>query len=105
MQIGKSDIVKDLSDLGSASNLFPFICLASWFGKARPSFVVLQIEDKTRVLPKIIIEDVLINFGKFIIPANIIVLNYDADKKLPIILGHPFLSTDGALLDVWEGTF
>ena len=51
-----------------------------------------------------IIEDVLINFGKFVIPTDFIILDFKADKQVPIILGRRFLETARALIDVWEGT-
>ena len=73
-------------------------------GKLRPSLVMLQMTNRTRVIPEGIIEDVLIKVGKFIVPSNFIVLDYDADDRVPIILGHPLLATGGALINVREGT-
>lgn len=40
--------------------------------------------------------------GKFIIPANFIILYFDADEQVQIILGCPFFATGGALIDVIE---
>lgn len=47
-----------------------------------------------------VIKDVFIKIGKFVIPANFIILNFEADELLPVILGWLFLATDGALIDV-----
>ena len=44
----------------------------------------------------------LIRVGKFIIPTDFIILDYDTDDRVPIILGHPFLATGGALIYVRE---
>ena len=40
---------------------------------------------------------------KFIFPADFIILDMGEDKKVPIILGRPFLATRRALIDVQEG--
>ncbi|XP_062080324.1 uncharacterized protein LOC133785081 [Humulus lupulus] len=49
------------------------------------------------------IEDVLVKVDKFIFPADFIVLDYEADRKIPIILGRPFLATGRTLIDVQKG--
>ena len=49
------------------------------------------------------IEDVLVKVHKFIFPADFIVLDMEADKEIPIILGRPFLATSRALIDVQMG--
>ncbi|XP_070045011.1 uncharacterized protein [Nicotiana tomentosiformis] len=38
-------------------------------------------------------EDVLLQIGQFILPADFIILDYEADEHVPIILGIPFLAT------------
>ncbi|XP_009777215.1 uncharacterized protein [Nicotiana sylvestris] len=50
-----------------------------------------------------IIEDLLVRVGKFILPADFIVLDYEADEEVPIILERSFLATGGAIIDVKEG--
>ncbi|MCQ7416356.1 RNA-directed DNA polymerase, partial [Salmonella enterica] len=40
---------------------------------------------------------------KFIFPVDFIILDYEADKDVPIILGRPFLATGRALIDVQKG--
>ncbi|XP_019224864.1 PREDICTED: uncharacterized protein LOC109206498 [Nicotiana attenuata] len=45
------------------------------------------LADKSLVMPEGIIEDVLVRVGKFILPADYIVLDYEADEEEPIILG------------------
>ncbi|XP_062118572.1 uncharacterized protein LOC133832214 [Humulus lupulus] len=49
------------------------------------------------------IEDVLVKVDKFIFPADFIVLDYEADREIPIILGRPFLTTGRTLIDVQKG--
>ncbi|XP_070032057.1 uncharacterized protein [Nicotiana tomentosiformis] len=49
------------------------------------------------------IEDVLLQIGKFILPADFIILDYEADEHVPIILGRPLLVTVDAVINVREG--
>ena len=37
---------------------------------------------------------------KFIFPVDFIVLDFEVDKEVPIILGRPFLATGKILIDV-----
>ncbi|GJZ26085.1 reverse transcriptase domain-containing protein [Tanacetum coccineum] len=47
-------------------------------------------------------EDVFVQVGKFTFPADFVVVNYDVDPRVPLILGRPFLRTAHALVDVHE---
>lgn len=49
------------------------------------------------------IEDVLVKVDKFVFLANSIILDYEADKEVPIILERPFLATGRTLIDVQKG--
>ncbi|GKE17825.1 hypothetical protein Tco_1425402, partial [Tanacetum coccineum] len=44
----------------------------------------------------------LANLGKFTFPADFVVVYYDVDPHVPLILGRPFLWTAHALVDVYE---
>ncbi|GJS19224.1 reverse transcriptase domain-containing protein [Tanacetum coccineum] len=41
--------------------------------------------------------------GKFKFPADFVVVDFDADPRVPLILGRSFLKTGRALIDVYEG--
>ncbi|GKF18770.1 hypothetical protein Tco_0063688 [Tanacetum coccineum] len=41
-------------------------------------------------------EDVFVKVGKFYYPADFVVIDYDADPRVPLILRRPFLRTDRA---------
>ncbi|XP_024969765.1 uncharacterized protein LOC112509136 [Cynara cardunculus var. scolymus] len=69
-------------------------------GEARPTTVTLQLANKSIAYPKGKIEDVLVQVDKFIFPADFIILDFEADKDIPIILGRPFLATGRTLIDV-----
>nr|XP_016480587.1 PREDICTED: uncharacterized protein LOC107801725 [Nicotiana tabacum] len=93
-----------LCDLGASINLMPSSLFKQLgFGVLRPTTITLQLADRSLVMPEGIIEDVLVRVGKFILPADFIILDYEADEEVPIILGRPFLATGGALIDVREG--
>ena len=41
--------------------------------------------------------------GKFILPADFVILDIEKDDTVPIILGRPFLATGKAQINVQEG--
>ncbi|KAJ9180740.1 hypothetical protein P3X46_008952 [Hevea brasiliensis] len=65
--------------------------------------VSLQLADRSVTYPKGIIEDVLVKVDKFIFPMDFVVLDMEEDRKVPLILGHPFLAIGKALMDVHKG--
>nr|GEU73234.1 hypothetical protein [Tanacetum cinerariifolium] len=48
-------------------------------------------------------EDVYVKVGKFHFLADFVVVDFDADPRVPLILGRSFLKTGRALIDVFEG--
>ncbi|KAL5578344.1 hypothetical protein UlMin_020043 [Ulmus minor] len=63
----------------------------------------LQLADRSIAHPEGKIEDVLVKVDKFIFPVDFIILDYEADLEVPIILGRPFLATGRTLIDVQKG--
>lgn len=45
----------------------------------------------------------MVKVEKFVFLANFTILDYEADWKVPIILGQPFLSTSCTLIDIHQG--
>ena len=72
-------------------------------GEARPITVTLLLADRSLKHPRGVIEDVLVKVDKFIFPTIFIVLDMEEDRKIPIILGRPFLATSRAIIDVQRG--
>ncbi|XP_062113329.1 uncharacterized protein LOC133824457 [Humulus lupulus] len=72
-------------------------------GEARPTTLTLQLADRSIVHPEGKIEDVLVQVYKFIFLADFIILDYEEDRDVPIILGRPFLATGRTLIDVEKG--
>ncbi|XP_060974168.1 uncharacterized protein LOC133039319 [Cannabis sativa] len=102
--IGGSVETKALCDLGASINLMPLsVFKRLGLGKAKPTTVTLQLADRSLTHPRGIIEDVLVKVGKFIFPADFLILDMEEDSTIPIILGRPFLATGRALIDVQKG--
>nr|GEW82123.1 hypothetical protein [Tanacetum cinerariifolium] len=47
-------------------------------------------------------EDVFVKVGTFHFPADFVVVDFDADPRVPLILGRSFLKTERALIDVYK---
>nr|GEX39508.1 reverse transcriptase domain-containing protein [Tanacetum cinerariifolium] len=47
-----------------------------------------------------IARDVFVSIGKFTFPADFVIVDYESDPRVPLILGRPFLRTARALIDV-----
>nr|GEY23132.1 reverse transcriptase domain-containing protein [Tanacetum cinerariifolium] len=68
-----------LADLGASINLMPLS------------------------VPVGVAKDVFVEVGTFHFPADFVVVDFDADPRVPLILGRSFLKTGRALIDVFEG--
>ncbi|XP_052485154.1 uncharacterized protein LOC128040444 [Gossypium raimondii] len=91
--IGNKFFVKALCDLVASINLLPMSVFKNLgIGEVRRTTMTLQLVDQTYVHPEGKIEDVLERVDKFIFLANFIVLDCEADKDVPIILGRLFLT-------------
>ncbi|XP_070030034.1 uncharacterized protein [Nicotiana sylvestris] len=102
--IGNFAFEKALYDLGASINLMPMVIYKRLgIGRARPTSMLLQLADRTVERPFGIFDDVLIQVGKFVFPADFVILDYKVDEEIPIILGRPFLSTGRALIDCETG--
>ena len=49
------------------------------------------------------IEDVLVQVKHLIFPADFVVMDIEEDPEIPIILGHPFISTARCIVDMGKG--
>ena len=92
--IGKLEEMQALCDLGASINLMPLsIYNRLKLGEAKHTTVTLQLADRSLVHSLGIVEDVLVKVGKFILPADFIILDMEEDERIPIILERPFLAT------------
>ena len=65
--------------------------------------ISLQMAESSYQNPRGIIENVLVKVGKFVLPADFVILDMEEDDLVPIILGRPFLATGKAQINVQEG--
>ncbi|XP_070005801.1 uncharacterized protein [Nicotiana sylvestris] len=91
---------KALCDLVASINLMPLdVYTKLGIGRARPTSMLLQLADRTVKRPTRILDDVLVQVGKFVFPADFVIMDCQVDEEILIILGRPFLATGRALID------
>nr|GEW98465.1 reverse transcriptase domain-containing protein [Tanacetum cinerariifolium] len=67
-----------------------------------PSFAPVQNNPNRSIThPKGVAEDVFVKVGKFHFPTEFVVVDFEADPRVPLILGRYFLRTGRALIDVY----
>ena len=99
--IGNADIGKALCDSRASINLMLLsIAKRLSLGELTPTAMTLQMVDRTLAHHEGILEDVLIKVGKFFFPVDFVVINIEEDKKVPLLLGKPFLATGATLIDL-----
>uniref|UniRef100_A0A1S4BJY9 Uncharacterized protein n=1 Tax=Nicotiana tabacum TaxID=4097 RepID=A0A1S4BJY9_TOBAC len=102
--IGNFAFAKALCDLGASINIMPLVIYKRLgIGRARPTSMLLQLADRTMKRPFGILDDVLIQVGKFVFPTDFVILDCKVDEEIPTILGRPFLATGRALIDSETG--
>nr|GEW55543.1 reverse transcriptase domain-containing protein [Tanacetum cinerariifolium] len=93
-----------LADLGASINLMP---LSVWNKLSLPDLsskcMTLELADGLISRPVGVAKDVFVKVGTFHFPADLVVEDFDADPRVPLILGRSFLMTERALIDVFEG--
>ncbi|GJQ92601.1 putative nucleotidyltransferase, ribonuclease H [Tanacetum coccineum] len=65
---------------------------------------IWPLANRSVAYPVGVAEDVFVKVGKFHFPADFVVVDYDVDPRVPLILGRPFLRTARALIDVHDVT-
>ncbi|XP_076906108.1 uncharacterized protein LOC143562078 [Bidens hawaiensis] len=101
---GSDMMSQALADLGVSINLMPYSLFEKLeLGELKPTRMSLSLADRSVKYPRGIIENLLVKVDKFVFPVDFVVLDMEADEKVPIILGRPFLRTAKALIDVVEG--
>ncbi|GKD31677.1 reverse transcriptase domain-containing protein [Tanacetum coccineum] len=98
----KLDECLALADLGASINLMP---LSVWkqllLPKLTSTRMTLELADRSVAYPKGVAKDVFVKVGKFYFPADFVVVDYDVDPRVTLIIKRPFLRTTRALIDVY----
>nr|GEU35834.1 reverse transcriptase domain-containing protein [Tanacetum cinerariifolium] len=93
-----------LADLGARINLMP---LSVWnklsLPELSPTCMNLELADRSISHPVGVAKDVSIKVGKFHFPTDFVVVYFDVDPRVPLILRRYFLKTRRALIDVYKG--
>nr|GEU80895.1 hypothetical protein [Tanacetum cinerariifolium] len=97
------DVCHALADLGASINLMP---LSIWkkllLPELTPTRMTLKLADRSITCPKGVAEDVFVKVGKLHFLTDFMVVDFEANLRVPLILGRFFLRTGRALIDVYE---
>ncbi|GJT86105.1 reverse transcriptase domain-containing protein [Tanacetum coccineum] len=99
------DRTNALADSGASINLLPHsIYKQLGLGALTPTRMTLELANRSITHPMGIAEDVVVRVDGFTFLADFVVVNFEPDPRVPIILGRPFLRTAKALIDLYEET-
>nr|GEZ27935.1 reverse transcriptase domain-containing protein [Tanacetum cinerariifolium] len=92
-----------LADLGTSINLMPFFMWKRLsLPDLTPTCMALELADRSISHPVGVAEDVYVKVGSFHFLSDFVVVDFDANPRVPLILGRSFLKTGRALIDVFE---
>nr|GEV99161.1 reverse transcriptase domain-containing protein [Tanacetum cinerariifolium] len=98
----RMDVCHALADLGASINLMPlFIWKKLSLPELTPTRMTLELADQSITRPKGVTEDVFVKVGKFYFLSDFVVVDFEADPRVPLSLGRSFLRTGRALIDVY----
>nr|GEY46256.1 reverse transcriptase domain-containing protein [Tanacetum cinerariifolium] len=85
-------------------NLMPlFVWNKLSLPKLSPTCMTLELTDRLISRSVGVTKYVFVKVGTFHFPADFVVVDFDTDPRVPLILGRSFLKTGRALIDVYEG--
>nr|GEZ65185.1 reverse transcriptase domain-containing protein [Tanacetum cinerariifolium] len=97
----RMDVCHALADLDASINIMP---LSIWknlsLPKLTPTRMTLELADRSITHLKGVTEDVFVKVRKFHFLTDFVVVDFEADPRVPLILGRSFLRTGSALIDV-----
>ncbi|GJR71673.1 reverse transcriptase domain-containing protein [Tanacetum coccineum] len=97
------DRTNALADSGASINLLPHSIYKKLGLEAlTPTRMTLELANRSISHPMGIAEDVVVRVDGFTFLADFVVVNFEPDPRVPIILGRPFLRTAKALIDLYE---
>ncbi|GJR05777.1 reverse transcriptase domain-containing protein [Tanacetum coccineum] len=97
------DRTNALADSGASINRVPHsIYKQLGLGALKPTRMTLELANRSVTHPMGIAEDVVVKVDGFTFLADFVVVNFEPDPRVPIILGRPFFRTAKALIDLYE---
>nr|GEV66170.1 reverse transcriptase domain-containing protein [Tanacetum cinerariifolium] len=98
----RMDVCHALADLDASINLMQ---LSIWkklsLSELTPTRMNLELADRSITRPNGVAEDIFVKVGKFHFLTDFVVVDFEVDPRVPLILGRSFLRTDRALIDVY----
>nr|GEV42195.1 reverse transcriptase domain-containing protein [Tanacetum cinerariifolium] len=98
----RMDVCHALADLGASINLMP---LSVWkklsLPELTPTRMTLELADRSITRLKGVAKDVFVKVGKFHFPTDFVVVDFETDPRIPLILERYFLRIGRALIDVY----
>jgi hypothetical protein len=102
--IGTQMFDQALCDLRASMSLMPKVIYDQLnHDSLVPTSMHLQLADQSIWCPVVIVEDIPVRMRNSFVPVDFVVLEMDVCHQTPLILGRPFLSTVGAMIDVAAG--
>nr|GEW30605.1 hypothetical protein [Tanacetum cinerariifolium] len=93
-----------LADLGASINLMPLLVWNKLsLPDMYPTCMTFKLADRSISRPIGVAEDVFVKVGTLHFPADFVIIDFDADPRVPLILGRSSIKTERALIDVFEG--
>lgn len=90
-----------LCHLRSSINLTPLsIFEKHWLGNLKTTQITLQLATRSLVHPKRVLEDMLAKVRSFFILTDFVILDFEQDHEILILLGRPFLTTSRYTIDL-----
>ncbi|GKF60744.1 reverse transcriptase domain-containing protein, partial [Tanacetum coccineum] len=97
------DRTSALADSRASINLLPrSIYKQLGLEALTPTRMTLELANHSITHPMGIAEDVVVRVDGFTFLADFVVVKFEPDPRVPIILGRPFLRTTKALIDLYE---
>ncbi|GJW86959.1 reverse transcriptase domain-containing protein [Tanacetum coccineum] len=97
------EVYNSLADSRASINLMPLsIYEKLGVGPLKPTRMTLELANRSVTFPIGIAEDVIIKVEKINFLADFIIVDFEANPRVPIILRRPFLRTTKALVDLYE---
>ncbi|GKD15313.1 reverse transcriptase domain-containing protein, partial [Tanacetum coccineum] len=97
------DRTSALADSGASINLLPhFIYKQLGLEALTLTRMTLELANRSISHPMGIAEDIVVRVDGFTFIADFVMVNFESDPRVPIILGRPFLRTAKALIDLYE---
>ncbi|GJW67055.1 reverse transcriptase domain-containing protein [Tanacetum coccineum] len=97
------EVCNSLADSRASIRLMPLsIYEKPGIGPLKPTRMILELANRSVTFPMEIAEDVIVKVENFNFLADFVIVDFEDDPRVSIILGRPLLRTARALVDLYE---